>query len=67
MDSKIGMVERASIDLHFAQAEITRLGSRDSLLRALDHVRQAEASLMVATKEWDAAPEKEAKASHALT
>jgi hypothetical protein len=43
-----GMLELAAIDLRYAQAEIRAIGDRDSILRSLDHIRQAEATLIVA-------------------
>ncbi len=51
------LAELASINLHFAQAEITSIGDQDSLLRALDHIRQAEACLRISLAEYDAPPD----------
>jgi hypothetical protein len=48
------MVQLASIDLHYAQAEISTIGDREAILRSLDHLRQAEAFLMSALAAFDA-------------
>lgn len=52
------LAEFASINLHYAQAEITAIGDRESVLRALDHIRQAEACLMIVLAEYDIPPDK---------
>lgn len=48
-----GLAEVASINLNFAQAEIAAFGDRESIARALDHVRQAEACLKIIAAECD--------------
>jgi hypothetical protein len=50
----MGMVRMALVDLHYAQAEIGTISDRDSILRSLDHIRQAEAFLMIAMAARDA-------------
>jgi hypothetical protein len=56
------LAEIASINLHYAQAEITSLGDTESILRALDHIRQAEACLRLAIADYDI-PQDEAEAA----
>ena len=48
-----GLAGMASINLHFAQAEITTIGDRNSVLRALDHIRQALACLEIVAAECE--------------
>jgi hypothetical protein len=47
------LAEFASINLHYAQAEITEIGDRESILRALDHIRQAETCLKIVMAEYE--------------
>jgi hypothetical protein len=47
------LAEFASINLHYAQAEITSLGDVESILRALDHIRQAEAWLRLVIADYE--------------
>jgi hypothetical protein len=56
------MLQLASIDLHYAQAEITKIGTRESILRSLEHVRQAEACLIIAMASFDTPAVEGAKA-----
>ena len=53
------LAELASINLHFAQAEITTLGDREAVARALEHVRQAEYCLSIVLAECDDGPREE--------
>lgn len=49
--------EMVSINLSFAQAEVEMACDRESVARALDHVRQAEAYLRILAAELDASLE----------
>jgi hypothetical protein len=51
------LADLASINLHYAQAEITSIGDRESIMRALDHIRQAEACLRIVMVEYDVPPD----------
>jgi hypothetical protein len=52
--SATDLAEVASINLHYAQAEIAIIDDTASILRALDHIRQAQACLRVMAAEYDA-------------
>ena len=47
----------ATINLHYAVAEITSIGDRESVLRALEHIRQAERCLQVVIAEFGPLPD----------
>ena len=47
----IDLAELSTINLHFAFAELTTIGDRESILRALDHIRQAQAWMDIAVAE----------------
>ncbi|MBB4200963.1 hypothetical protein CCR94_10540 [Rhodoblastus sphagnicola] len=58
----------ATINLHYAMAEIATIADRDSIMRALDHIRQAEGCLRVVMAEYDiptddAEPEEQSEAA----
>jgi hypothetical protein len=52
----MGIVELAAINLYYAQAEISTIGDRESIVRSLDHLRQAQAFLVIAVAAYDALP-----------
>jgi len=47
----------ASINLQFALVEITSIGDPDSVLRALDHIRQAQCLLTIVAAEHETLPD----------
>jgi hypothetical protein len=53
----------ASINLAFAQAKIAMAGDRESILRALDHIRQAKACLKISLTELDIPPDEAEEAA----
>jgi len=58
------LAELATINLHFALAELTTHGDQDSALRALDHIRQALACMEIVAAERRTPPdEAEAEAA----
>ena len=52
-----GLAEMASINLQFALVEITSIGDPDSVLRALDHIRQAQCLLTIVAAEHETLPD----------
>lgn len=57
------LAELASINLAFAQAEIATIGDRESILRALDHIGQAKASLRILAKDLEVSDDAEEEAA----
>jgi hypothetical protein len=45
--TKTDIAELATANLHYALAELTSIGDAESVLRALDHIRQAQACLEI--------------------
>ena len=57
------LTEFATVNLHYALAELVSLGDKDSISRALDHIRQAQGCLQIVMAEYDDIPEDEAEAA----
>jgi hypothetical protein len=57
------LAELASVNLHFAQAEVAMGGDRESIARALDHIRQAKACLKIMAAELNVPSDEEMEAA----
>jgi len=51
------LADLASINLHYAQAEITSVRDHKAVVRALDHIRQAQACLEILEAEYHMPPD----------
>jgi hypothetical protein len=51
------ITEFATVNLHYALAELTSIGDRESVLRAIDHIRQAQACLEIVAVEYETPPD----------